>query len=482
MNSTPIESNINRLLQTWPPANPMLVKQVNEKLDRGYYKGNRQLLIEDLKGDVSLFLYCLRELALSEQNQSSDFNDPTKLFLETDVEKLKEILGVELSEVSPYSLANAKSFHGTQLLSTVTGASVASSLSDVSSLPAYTSFTCGLLRQLGLTLVAWGYPTVYRKATESTKPGESIDSKLGDMLGFSPSLLGIKIARSWRLDPTVMMGMGDSGESYEFDSEEEKRRAEVVGETLSRVCELGELFAAGLDKERDSSGLQESWKGAVSRIEELLGQDGFITLQKTIQKVSSAYAAFAPNIFQWDIAPLDRAEKPVVPPERLFDDNVYIKHCPREIQEALKALYEELRTTTNKSPLLKEIVENLMPSCGFSRGCIFLIEPQSRMLAPRLTFGSLDKADVKPISYTTREQDPLAAAFRANAPVTGEHEMSINGTFIKIPYIAGVLGETQRAGLLYVEFDIEMPSLRGKSPIMYYKALRQALSDCLGIR
>jgi HDOD domain len=484
MTSTAVESNLTRLLKTWPPSNPEVIQRIRRNLDSGAYKTNRQQLLEDLKSDVSLFLYCLRELALRTGKPEKDqsFNEPTKLFLESDLSIFRELLYVDPSQISKYSLEEAKSFQASQLLGTVTSASVAASLSSANNIDPDNTYVCGLLRQLGLTLVAWSYPTIYRKALEGLRPDQSLDDELSEMLGFSPSLLGIKIARSWHLTPTLMVGMGDSAEEYCVGSEEDQKRDQVVGETLARVCELGELFAAGLDPDRDKVAEPSPWHEAVKRIEKFLGEEGYKKLQARIETLSAAYIAFAPKIFQWSIASPERAERPEVPVERLFDDNVYIKHCPRVVQESLNTLYEKLKSSQEISSHIKEIMDSLMPICGFPRGCIYLIDPQSRKLAPRLTFGDLVKSEIKPISYIGGDQDPLALAFRANAPVTAEHEAVFGGSKQKVQYIAGVLGETQRAGLLYVHIDDNVASLRSKSPITYYKALRQALADCLGIR
>ncbi|RMG43546.1 MAG: HDOD domain-containing protein [Candidatus Dadabacteria bacterium] len=462
-----------RVNSAWLPVNQEVLKLIRERLADDYYHQDRARLINDLKKDVSLFLYALRELTrILNEKGCNNASLPADLFKTASIDDFKQILSVPADWISQHHLSDMNEAQGQQIQNTVVSATVAQELGKSFYVDSTTTFSCSLLRQLGLTLIAWNYPTIYERALKKLKPGERIDLYLSRILGFSPSLLGLTIAREWNLSPLVRKVMGDKKVSAE-----ELSKTDDITDTLSKVCKIGEVFARMSDP-RVPEVSHEEWQKASQVIQEKLGPAGFKLLENKIAEQLKSYASVAPDMLR--CAP---PESPTGPPKEarrayLYQRNRYITRCPPLLQEQLKELYRNLDSQAVSRENVNFLIKEVIPATGFSRGCIYLIDIDTKVLMPRLAIGDSRLIDYKPVAYSQVHADfnPVLAAYKSKTAVM-EEQVELDGRIVS--YIAGVIGETQRAGVLYLEISDDLLNGQNSNPLYYFKAICQALSDCL---
>ncbi len=208
----------------WFPIDPALLARIQNNLYAGKYDNNRDRLITDLKQDTALYLFCLRrlaELASMDPDASSFARSPQLLFKDAPLPHFRDALAVQPHGVSTHHQDETKSEHAKCCEQAVVAATAAEALSKSFELDDADAYSCALLRQLGITLIAWNYPHVYNRVITGILPGQNPDELLGKMLGFSPQLLALTVAREWKLAPEILRGMGDR-DSKAADLEEEE--------------------------------------------------------------------------------------------------------------------------------------------------------------------------------------------------------------------------------------------------------------------
>ena len=179
-----LESAVRFLSDTWLPPNPELIGRITAGLKSGKYVSDFELLLKDIKRDVALFSYCIKELAAC----SSTVIDPIETLRSASYEKIKSI--IELAPRDDLRFAQATNHQLTKMRAGIISAAAAESFAPSQNISSDTAYGAALLRQLGITLVAWNYPHIYERVFDLIEPGESLDQALSKMLGFSPALLG----------------------------------------------------------------------------------------------------------------------------------------------------------------------------------------------------------------------------------------------------------------------------------------------------
>lgn len=473
-----LELAYQNICDSWFPANPELLKTLKLGLASGYYDQKLDLLIKELQSDVSLFSYAIRELVKLTNQDGMDGKyevNPIQLFHDAGIEGLKKILSVEEGDVSLHRLGSMTYVQSRRLLHSVLSATTAELLGETYDIEPSLAYSCAVFRQLGLSLIAWNYPHVYQRIVLSLKPGETLDTSLSKTLGFAPSILGFTIARRWHLAPEIRAGMGDS--SVVLDPE----RAETItrlGETLSKVCSVGEALARASDPDHYPSATAD-WEIASKEIEGRLGKQGFQKLKALVSEHCEAYSKVAPDLFEFPET-LDPKVAPggVSTAPKTANSNQYLRHCPEKLKSQLGELYANLDSKTVSKENIDFLVKNIIPGAGFKRGCIYLINPDSRSLSPRLCIGDSKMKDFLPINYPgTDSSNPILAAYKSGIPLADQLKTDSE----TVQFVAGILGNTQRVGVLYLELSDSAKDDRSFNAMMCFKAIRQALNDCLSL-
>lgn len=475
----------------WFPIDSAHLTRVQNNLYAGKYDHNRDRLITDLKQDCALYLYCLRRLSEVVSAQADAQNksfSPQELLKDTPLPHFRAVLAVQAHAVSTHHQDETKPEHARRCEHAVLAATAAEALSQSFGIDDADAYSCALLRQLGITLIAWNYPHVYNRVMASLSAGQEADEMLGKMLGFSPQLLALTIAREWKLAPEILCGMGDA-KLAAADAEEEKR-IEKAGQALAKLCSIGEAFAESLsDSTAASSPAREE---ALQEISARLGPAGLLYIQKLVRSNLRLYAKNHPVLSKWTETPLDEnaddgtRRKPALPEglqaAELLERNLYLKRCSDHEKQEFELLYASLEPGSISKNSLDILRSRIIPCFGFERGCIYLIDPDTMILVPRLPLGSASLMDYESVKFSNSQAafNPIVAAFSSKTPSIEERA---DGQNRKTYYLACSLGELQRAGVLYLELGHQqLESRRGTNPLIAFKAVRHALGDILALK
>jgi len=66
-----------------------------------------------------------------------------------------------------------------------------------------------------------------------------------------------------------------------------------------------------------------------------------------------------------------------------------------ELQEEFKKLYAKITPAKIQKENILILVHQIVPKAGFMRGCVYVFEPDSITLVPRLKIGSAELSDFK---------------------------------------------------------------------------------------
>lgn len=465
-------------MRRWFPVDPELLKLIRLNLEDGLYESEPQLLLRDLKQDLALFTWCLRSLGSGAAGTTSATGLPAgELLANSSRAELLRTLNPSSPALSSHHISQASPAQLGQLKQALISSSTAELLSRSSGLDEEQAYTAAVFRQLGLILIAWNYPHVYSRALKALQNSESLDLTLTRMLGFSPSLLGVTIARQCCLLPQVRYAAGDRAAVVDCDGRPETER---ICEGLSSICRVGEALARAAGPKQYPQA-QSDWQFAAAEIVKALGSDGMSVLSSELQKRCAAYRSLSPEIFNIELSAEQSEGKPGLEHSRSLRPNSSLAQCSPRLRERLSAFYATIDPRSIARDSIDELTREIIPESGFPRGCIYLIEPDSMLLVPRLTVGRSLLRDFKAVKCAgpVSHFHPVAAAFGCKAPIMEEN---VEIAQALVTYIAALLGENQKAGVLYLEPSQRLIAEKTHTALLTFKALRQAVCDCLGLR
>lgn len=495
MTNALIEENIERAFRHvssgWLPVQKDVLNRVRKQLDDGAYDQSGSKLSEDLKEDFALYMYCLRELSnlvedetktrLQQGKSAGARLTPKQIFSKASRDILQRIFHRPDSEISPHSLSDMNELQALRFRESLLSASAAEILASKNAIDPEDGFSCGLLRQLGLTLIAWNYPRVYNRAMECITPNEGLDFQLQKVLGFSPSLLGLTFAQRWNLSDEILVALGDRKKRFSVSaSERSDSGAQHVGEMLSKICEVSEALARANDPEHYPTALRD-WEEAEEAIASQLGPNGLQVIFEKAKDHCKQYMLTAPEL-------QDFSEGTIIK-ERIVDSrfavaklekNIHLKSCPPALKEKITKLYYQIKPNKILKKNIRTLVFEIVPAAGFKRGCIFMLEPASRMLAPSIKIGDVSADRLRPIKLSSALShfDLVSSAFSLKSPL---REEKIGSDGRRITMIACSIGQSASMGVLYLETGEDFINEVGPDPMPIFRALRQTLADCLNL-
>ncbi|MCB0310858.1 MAG: hypothetical protein KDD42_06470, partial [Bdellovibrionales bacterium] len=168
------------------------------------------------------------------------------------------------------------------------------------------------------------------------------------------------------------------------------------------------------------------------------------------------------------------------PTTKVIRINRHIKHCPTETRQKLEQLYKKIDGATISRDNIDALAQDIIPNAGFEFGCVYLIDPGSMTLIPRLAIGFSVLKDFKSVRYSLdpTEFNPVAAAFGCNYPIMEQNVENDQRTY---SYVAGALGNHHKAGVLYLEISRQLIERNDSNILTLYKALRTAFADTLAL-
>jgi hypothetical protein len=467
---------IQYVQQQWLPINQVLLKRIRSGLQEGAYELDLDFLLSDIKQDFGLLMTCIREIGQAlkaECGQVPPYSDPFALMHMYGYEKLKNILMNPKLSSSVHSLERSTEQQVSRIKECVISASAAEALSKVLKKNDQVAFSSGLIRQLGEVLVSWNYPAVYNAALNNKKDG--FELSLAEQLGFSAKDLGAGVLISLGLDKSAKFIKESalvSIDSYEIDIDYD---ADIL-----HLCKVSEALAKACQNDINDEA-RADLKLAQEFIIDNLGDNGLRIIESCVNDNMQAYQAAFPNHFEKQIS--------VNPDQHLIvNSNKNIISSPlisessnsSSVQSLIDKLYAEMQPGIDKLAIAK-LVKQIIPAAGFASGCIMILDTVNKELAPRVTIGNPKVARIIPVKLNTLQSgtSPMQLAYQSSTLIS---ETLLNSTHGYVSYIAGVLGETQKAGVLYLE--LQEASIDGISSQTFtdFKAIRKAFCDCLKLK
>lgn len=488
-----LETAFQKTARAWFPVNPAVVDRVLSRVASGYYTEKQDALVEDLKSDCSLFLYCLKDLKhilqivrepeRGEAAAENSVKGEKSSINEKVLASIEHLLRRENRKISAHRIDEMTPIQAARLRDSLLSACTVETLAEKFSLSPKAGFACALLRQLGLTLIAWNYPHVYERALEALREFEhtsddDVDAFIHGSLGFSPTMLGVKFAQSWELPAEIISvvrssGSGKSAESWL--SGRKRARSDDKG-LMATLCSVGEMFARANNPEHYPSARDE-WEAAEKVIRRQLGPEGVRVIHEKARVLSEHYAAVSPEEFELedigDSVPLLRASQHG---QMLFERNVYLKACPPDVRSCIAEMYADLEPGEVSDELIGCLLREVVPSLGFDCCVVFTLDPASAALVPVLKFGK--PAFIRLRHYSLIEALGLSGIISesySRAVPMCETGVLRDGTRKTI--VAGAFGGKRRVGVLYLEKMHAENDEAQKDPIILFKAVTTCVND-----
>ena len=465
----------------WFPVNQVLLEKIRDGLRSGAYDLDLDFLLMEMKTDLALFTCCLKrvsEMMREEGVHLVGCLNPMDWLRWAGIERLRAILEDDQLFHSKHTLEGASPDQFSPMQKAMVGASAAEVLSQAQNLNPEIGFSAGLLRQLGLILIAWNYPQVYHSALTSLSSGVDIDLALSQTLGFSPVMLAMAVANEWGLAPEFNAVWGRQEGAAENTSASGTTR-ELL-RRLKKICEVSENLARANAPELYPQA-EHDWQAARGEIVALLGSENLGVIQRQLRENCENYAAHYPQLFE-NLADLD-------PPRRIearrkalaARENPYLLHCHPPLRNKLLELYSRLDPHRVRRENLLSLIHEIIPAAGYSGGVIYVLDPGTALLMPRVKFGEVRLLKSQPVSCNSSSgmEAAVAAAFGCAGPILEQvdHEAAeVEG------YVAGVIGEKRKVGVLYLEIPMaSTPRGEEHKRLLRFKAVRRALIDCLNL-
>lgn len=465
----------------WFPINTEVLRSIRSKIQQATYEPQPEQLFEDLKQDFALFSFVVKELVAtaSTQNISTDIiNNPAKLITWAGPTVIGGFLADDSKLPMNHMLQTISPLQSTRLRETAIIASTAEVLSAHQNLDADTGFSRGIIRETGLNLIAWNYPSLYSRVIKNLTRGQSLDERLSQELGFSPVTLAMRV-----LHPSTSIVDGD-----------ERSVHDSWWDTYDKLCEIGAALARA-DSPETYPSAENDWNLAKDYLQHTVGEEGIALIRAKAVEHSIQYKQTLSDLFK-DLREFNPEQN--IQTQRKQSEttrNRYIPQCAPKIQSELHALYTHFMDSHMTGEALETLIRRIIPDAGFTGGCVFLVDPAAFALMPRTVFGTIKLRSVERVllkqSFSetlgmssfhrddtrhSENRDLAATALSCTQPVV-EKQNTRGLTGLTGMYAS--LGDTKKVGVLYLEAP-EAPDLDGNHLTMStFKAMRQALVDAL---
>jgi hypothetical protein len=455
---------LQHVVRPWFPINQDVLTSIRKKLDDGTYASAPQELLNDLKGDFALFTFVVKELGILGMQERIDakvLNNPVELIRWGGCDRIKEIMAPDKKLPTTHSLHWSEPFQVARLRETAVIASTAAVLSEKKDLDPEVGFSRGVIREIGLNLIAWNYPTLYSKVLNNLKVDSTLDEELSKELGFTPSLLAMRVLRPENPNQP-------EGSVLPLD--------ETTWAAYDELCEVGEALARAENPETYPSA-QNDWQKANQYLTENAGTGALELIKERAVEQSKKYQEALPEVFN----SLENFN-----PKRNIDVHERMKAviadqdfrvCPPHVQEALRTLYNEIDGYSVNKNAIQTLLKSIIPDAGFTGGCVFVIDPSTASLKPRTIIGQVN---LRAINNVTLDPADLAVA------ALGTHEplfhVKDDATPIALEGIYSALGEQRKVGVLYLETPTPMNEVPEGRTIGTYNILKRALCDVLHLK
>jgi hypothetical protein len=471
-----VDDTISHLSSNWFPVNPDLLKLVKEKTKGGIYSRDRDELVNDVKQDPALFVYCARNL----KNLSKDSTkglDPLNELRKLEDEKLETLFNVTPSKVSTHHLTNISKHQARRLQFSLVSTHTAEALASEMDLSTEQAFSSIAFRQLGLNLIAWNYPRIYDQAVKKQRQKDySLDLELQKFLKVTPARIGLHFATSWGMNPEIKHALSPRMTSSPAEEQQEQTSYSAPPLNMQALCELSELYAQLKDPFTYPQA-EDKWESMEPFINKVVDPHVFEKADEKVHDIISTYDDNSTSIsslplieeFQFTEGYYSTRGK------ELFQKNSYVKRCPEHIQKMFFEVYQKFGQSEVAVEAIKQLVDSLIPAVGFKRGCLFLRNKEDLSLKPALRIGDYLLSEYEKL-LKDKESD-IASALTSLVP-TRKDGTGITGK--TVTQISCSLNNPEHPGILYMELSEESSQATDHDTLRLFKAIKQTFNDCIG--
>jgi hypothetical protein len=461
------------LVQNWLPFNEPLLQQL--RLSLADVKDNKQndLLVQSLRSDPALYTYCL----MLGNEAGVHGASKKRLVSEQAIAGLKKLC-VDKNRALPIHQLQSASIRQQELLrNSLTRTTASSFLAPYFDVDCDSAYASNSIREVGLALIAWNYPNIFAQAEENVKNllathieySNAVDLQLRELLGFDPLDLAISLGQSFDLSTEIQLAIGSSDSDLDASAE-----AIATGSTLRKISEISQVFALAASTNKNES-TASKWELYRQELLPILGTSGLLQLKERSLAALNTFSDILPEINSRPIH-----EQIIRSPEKSktqrYLQNIHITHCNQKTQELLDQLYTKINPAVIAYANVTKLINEIAPVAGFESGAIYLINPGVHSLEPRMMLGTHTEK-LLPIFYRQQEyrHNLVTVAFTGKLPVVESYQDS------QLIGIAGILGDLQRVGVLFLVPKTPVEGTRQPSLRAHFKALQQTLNDCLNL-
>lgn len=477
-----LEKACNYVSDLWFPVNSELLAKIKLGIKGGVYDLEPEALVSSITSDFSLFMYCLRELLSTLKSEGADIPplaNPVEALRLAGLDRLKQILRVDENKISRHSYATIDDFQQMRLEESLISASAAQTLAHTYKIDPDLGYSAALIRQLGHTLIAWNYPSIYRDAASAITKDNNLDVLLAERLGFSPALLAIRILVSWGIPIQLCEAVFLSDEDSTPEENEEATIQSILGSSLAKLCIIGETLARANNPKLYPTA-KNDWELARDQIQSRLGKEGLRLIQETFNENLEDYITYMPEIFHGGLLLEPELHLAEFERDEITSRNPYLALCPPPLKTKLSAVYLEISPGLISEHGIRNIINTIIPMVGFTGGLIYSIDPGISMLVPQTQIGNVLFKDGQAIDYSIvlSNSDSIPVAFRSHEPVIEFHTNKDKELFAAI---SGVIGHSNRVGVLYLEVPHTLFNEKERDLIVAFKSFARAITDCLNL-
>ena len=469
---------VHHVSDHWFPVNEHLLSEIREEVNRAKDQRVVPDIVGQIRSDFSLFFHCLRELSalIHPSEREMMQQDPVSFLEQQSLDNLKSIFDDDNEGISTLSFDSASKSQLARVHEMIVSSSAAETLAESYGIDEHAAFSASVMRQLGLTLIAWNYPGIYEEVVGNLQAGDVLEVQLSQRLGFSPHLLAIRVLHSWGFSESYCAQFGLEDTAAYIDEELHAMKAD----TLAELCQIGEILARAHHPEIYPSA-KNDWMDAERAITERLGPNGMKKIQERCEENFEVYSTFMPEVFTYGLAELYEIPAAVIEeaadPENV-ERNPFLPCCSPTVARAIRKLYRTIDTATEASITIRLFADDVVPSGRFSGGCVYTADPSIMMLIPQLSFGEMALRRCEGIDYSMvlSNADMISLAYQSAEPIV-EYKQTESGTIMT--GIAGMFGGMQRVGVFYLEIPEMIADFEKDEQVLHFQALRHLLSDCL---
>ncbi len=483
----PVDHSEKRLIRAakhvsalWFPINPAVLKSIRQGFEGAAFSADVDPLLQLLKKDFALFTYVTKELLVVAEKRSAPIavrGNPVELMKWAGLSEIQSIVMNDATLPYTHQILGGEEFQNERFRETTLIASTAEVLSEGKQLDPSLGFCRGIVREVGLNLIAWNYPTLYARVLKQLTPRASLEEQLTEELGFSPLTLAMHILKpAPNLSPRDVQALDESWGVYD------------------ELCKVGEMLARASNPDTYPSA-ENDWSKAQEFITQTLGEEGVARIRNRAVEHAKEYSAVVPGIFEGLPAFDPAANIGAFKLGSRAMANQHLKFCPPHVQAALRTLYTEMPQNSASKSSIEKLIKDIIPSAGFTGGCIFVVDPETLALAPRTLIGKVTLRPIKKVALKT-------APGSGSSSLISETILSASGSFVDLAAsayacshpllerseslsddaVAGIyssLGSKHRVGVLYLELPEKQLNDPSSRALQLFKALRQTLCDAL---